>query len=247
MMNHSSSTTTGANNWPAVLSKFAPLRAIIFDLDDTLYPERDFVLSGFRAVVRWSQTSLDIPAEPGYRRLLALYESGVRGHTFNRWLAGFGHSEQSLVEQCVHVYRQHNPDIRPFDGVPRLLQDLTGEVRLGLVSDGYLAVQKRKLFALALAPYLDAVVFSDEWGRQAWKPDPRPFQAILQRLDLAAGQAIYVADNPLKDFYGARRLGLVTAMIKRPAAEYSHLQPPTPDHAPDAIIDDLTLLTQLVN
>ena len=247
MMNHSSSTTTSANNWPAVLSKTATLRAIIFDLDDTLYPERDFVLSGFRAVALYSEKTLGIPAEAGYVSLLALYESGVRGDTFNRWLATFGRPEESLVEQCVQVYRRHNPDIQPFDGVPRLLQDLAGEHRLGLVSDGYLAIQKRKLSALALAPYFDAVVFSDEWGRMAWKPSSRPFQAILQRLDLAAGQAIYVADNPLKDFYGARRLGLATIMIKRPAAEYSHLQPPTPAHAPDAIIDHLALLSQLVN
>ena len=53
-------------------------RAIVFDLDDTLYPERDYVLSGFRAIARWAAEHLRIPAEDGYRELAELFAAGVR-------------------------------------------------------------------------------------------------------------------------------------------------------------------------
>lgn len=217
-----------------------PLRwqALIFDLDDTLYPERAFVLSGLRAVAVWLAGG-DLPVqEQCFQELAALYESGVRGNTFDRWLAGRGRPA-ALAPQMVQVYREHRPDIQPFPGVPDLLARLRPRCRLGLVSDGYLAVQQRKLAALSLAGYFDAVVFSDAWGRAAWKPSTRPFEAALAQLDVAAAGAVYVADNASKDFLGARQLGMATIWLRRPGGEYAHLAPPTPAHAPDLTITSL--------
>lgn len=224
---------TEALRWPAV----------IFDLDDTLYPERAFVLSGFSAVAAWlaQQDVLD----NSYAELAALYESGVRGDTFDRWLASRG-LPPSLAPQMVQVYRAHQPVIQPFPGVPALLARLRSRCRLGLVSDGYLAVQQRKLAALGLAGYFDAVVFSDAWGRAAWKPSTRPFEEVLARLDVAAAGAAYVADNASKDFFGARQLGMAAIWLRRPGGEYAHLDPPTPAHAPDLTIASLDELEPIL-
>lgn len=222
-----------------------PLRwqAVIFDLDDTLYPERSFVLSGFRAVAAWL-TETQAVAD-GYAELAALYESGVRGDTFDRWLAGRG-LPASLAPQMVQVYRAHRPAIRPFPGVPDLLARLLPRCRLGLISDGYLAVQQGKLAALGLAGCFDAVVFSDAWGRAAWKPSTRPFEAALAQLDVAAAGAVYVADNASKDFLGARQLGMAAIWLRRPEGEYAHLAPPTPAHAPDLTIASLDELEPIL-
>ena len=225
------------NNW----------QAIVFDLDDTLYPEREFVLSGFRAVAQWAETHLGIQHDQGYADLCALYESGMRGDTFNRWLAAQGLTDEALIPQLVQVYRQHLPRLTPFPEAPDLLARLHRRYRLGLVSDGYLDVQQRKLVALGLEPYFDAVVLSDEWGRDAWKPSIKPFRAILQQLEVAAASAIYVADNPLKDFLGARQVGIFTVRIQRPDGEYARLTPPTPQHASDHTITDLTELERLLH
>lgn len=215
------------------------LQAIVFDLDDTLYPEHTFVLSGFRAVAAWTEERLGMPANQSFAELQNLFHEGVRGNTFDRWLESHGFNPNGLVPQMVRAYREHDPYIEPYPEVPALLQRLGQQYRLGLVSDGHLGVQQRKLAALNLRTYFDAVIFSDEWGRDAWKPSTKPFEVVLARLNLEGTEAVYVADNPSKDFLGARQLGMQTVRIRRPDGLYTHLEPPTPEHAPDAEIKTL--------
>lgn len=215
-------------------------RAVAFDLDDTLYPEREYVLSGFRAVAAWAHTNLNIPAEKGVDSLSRLFSEGVRGDTFNRWL--FLHQVEpkaSLIDKLVHIYRSHEPKIKPFPEVPTLLSTLKKKYRLGLISDGHLSVQQSKLNALHLASFFDAIVLSDEWGRDYWKPSTRPFEIILGKLGVEGKDAVYVGDNPLKDFLGARRLGMTAVWVRRPGGEYSHLTPPSHAHAPHSIFSSL--------
>jgi putative hydrolase of the HAD superfamily len=214
-------------------------QAILFDLDDTLYPEREYVFSGFRAVAAWAETRLGIPQAQGVKELIRLYQAGQRGRTFDVWLESHGKEQDAPVEHLVEVYREHVPTITPFPGAVELLDSLREHYRLGLVSDGYLAVQQRKLAALGLAHYFDTVVFSDAWGRAAWKPDPRPFKAILERLGgITPTLAIYVADNPEKDFVGARQLGIKTIRVCYPHGLYCDIAPKS-----DAYQADLDITT----
>ena len=216
------------------------LRAIVFDLDDTLYPERAYVLSGFRAVAVWAEERVGIPADQGFAEFCRLFEEGVRGDTFNRWLENHESNPDDWVPQMVQVYREHDPRITSYPEVPILLQRLRPRYRLGLVSDGYAEVQKRKLAALGLTSYFDVLVLSDEWGREAWKPNARPFEIVLQKLGVTGPEAVYVADNPNKDFLGARQVGMWTVRVRRPEGLYSHLEPPSPEHAPNVEIGTLS-------
>lgn len=217
-------------------------QAVIFDLDDTLYPERDYVLSGFRSVAIWAETRLGIPAAPGFAELERLFDQGVRGKTFDLWLASHHLEANRIIPELVQVYRNHEPNLAPLPEVAALLSSLKNTYQLGLLSDGYLEVQQRKLYALRLTHYFDAVVFSDEWGRDAWKPAVKPFAEILARLRTEAGASIYVGDNPTKDFLGARELGMFTIWVKLPEGLYTALEPPTPAHAPDLTLESLVEL-----
>ena len=85
----------------------------------------------------------------------------------------------------------------------------------------------------------DAIVYSDALGRNAWKPSPLPFKAVLQRLSLSGDEAIYVADNPAKDFRGARQVGMGTVRIRRPDGLHRNLEPRCPSDAPDVEITRL--------
>lgn len=219
-------------------------QAVVFDLDDTLYPEKDFVLSGFRAVANWASAQFNIEGEQAYRELSTLYKSGIRARTFDLWLENHGFTTD-LLTQMVQIYRQHTPCLTPFPATLALLPRLTVRYKLGLVSDGYLDVQRRKWQALGLNPFFDAVVFSDEFGRHAWKPNSYPFQVVLQRLAISPVHAVYIADNPLKDFIGARQIGMHTIRIKGTDGEYSHLEPPSPEYAPDETFKNLAQLETL--
>lgn len=215
-------------------------QAIVFDLDDTLYPEEAYVHSGFRAVAAWGAEHLDIPATQGYIELERLFREGVRGDTFDRWLAGHGLCSDGVVGELIRTYRGHAPAIAPFPEAPPLLERLGREHRLGLLSDGWAEVQNAKLDALGLRERFDAVVITDELGREAWKPSPRGFEVVLERLGgVAAGRTVYVSDNPAKDFLGARRAGLRSVRVRRPEGVYAALEPQTEEHAADADIERL--------
>jgi putative hydrolase of the HAD superfamily len=215
------------------------LQAIVFDLDDTLYPERDFVLSGFQAVANWGAANLGIDEDKGYQTLFKLYSEGVRNDTFDRWLAIHDVDRSDLVSQLLDIYRQHTPIVSPFPEVIELLTTLAPSYKIGLVSDGYLAVQQRKWLALGLDNFFDAVVFSDSLGRENWKPSMAPFKLVLERLNIAPEFSVYIGDNPRKDFFGARQLGMQTIQVKRAESEYGHLQPPGLEYCPHVTIDSL--------
>jgi putative hydrolase of the HAD superfamily len=219
------------------------MNAAIFDLDDTLYPERQYVLSGFRAVAEWASRNFDIPLATGLRELETLFHDGVRGNTFDRWLQAHGIGGNESVAELVRVYRSHIPVITLYPDVHPVLEQMRSQNwRLGLVSDGYADVQRRKIEALHLYDLFDAVVLSDDFGREAWKPSPRPFLAALARLAADPVHAVYVADNPSKDFIGARSIGMATIRIRRSDALYCHLEPQTSGYAADMEIAGLGVL-----
>ncbi|MCU0514788.1 MAG: HAD family hydrolase [Anaerolineae bacterium] len=221
---------------------------VVFDMDDTLYPEHDYVRSGFRAVADHAAAHLGISAAEGLAELWALFVDGVRGSTFDRWLTQHGHTDAQMVAALVTVYREHVPQLTPFADVPAVLATLHQTARIGLISDGYLAVQQRKFAALGLAEHFDSVIFTDMWGRDHWKPAMRAYEETQRRLAVPPGQAVYVGDNPLKDFYGARACGWFTIQVQRPGSEYGYHVPPSPDHAPHVIVHDFQqLLATLQN
>ena len=221
------------------------MKAVIFDLDDTLYPESAYVLSGFRAVAGWCEDTLQLPAAQALEALEDLFHQGVRGDTFDRLLGRFDQPSH-LVPEMVQVYRGHTPSIEAYPGVPSVLEQLGSRYRMGLITDGYAEVQRKKLSALGLAAFFQAIVFSDDLGRACWKPAPEPFHRALELLETEPSDAVYVGDNPTKDFLGARRAGLATIQIQWPGAEYAHLSPATPEHAPDATIPAIGDLVQIL-
>lgn len=215
-------------------------QAIVFDLDDTLYSERDYVLSGFKAVANWASENLGIDSDYGKYTLLDLYCQGVRNNTFDQWLTIHDIDQPDVIPILLNVYREHFPDITPFEESIELLKKLVTSYKIGLVSDGYLAVQQLKWRALRLDTFFDAVVFSDSLGRENWKPSTAPFRLVLEQLDVDPEFSVYIGDNPRKDFLGARQLGMSTIWLKQSDSEYGNLQPPSLEYHPDLTIDSLS-------
>ncbi|MBE9571351.1 MAG: HAD family hydrolase [Proteobacteria bacterium] len=218
------------------------LQAVVFDLDDTLYPEREFVLSGFRSVSKWVEQNTKISFADAYGQLVQFFEEDSHGHTFDRFLKDHDIWSASIVQKMVGIYRGHRPEISSFPEVLDMMARLGKRFRIGLLSDGYLDVQQRKLDALGLEHCFNAVVFSDKWGKDAWKPSPYPFNVMLEIFGVRAVQAVYVADNPVKDFLGARRAGMSSVRVRLPGGVYSKMEPETSDHMPSI---EITALGQL--
>lgn len=229
----------------AVHLRSAPWRAVAFDLDDTLYPEIEFVRSGFREVAAWSAWRLGFDAEKTLAELFGLFEGGVRGALFDSWIGDHG-LPTSLIDEMVKTYREHYPRIQPFHGVKELLTELNSRFRLGLLSDGLLAVQERKLEALGIGGHFDAVIFSDRWGRDSWKPSSRPFLALVDALGVKPEEAVYVGDNPAKDFIACRRLGMQSIWLRQSSGIYADLGPDSDAGRPDYVIESIAGIRALL-
>ena len=216
------------------------LKAIVFDLDDTLYPERQYALSGFAAVADWAEGALGIPQDQGYAELETYFNDGVRGDTFNRWLETHDGDPEQWVPEMVKRYRDHTPTLEPYPETHSVLQRLKESYRLGLITQGHGPGQQRKLEALELVDYFEEVLIMGEEDRQDWKPSQVPFERLLATLGLEGSQAAYIGDNPLKDFVGARKLGMQTVWVRRPEGEHVDDVPPGPEYYADLELPDLT-------
>lgn len=214
-------------------------RAVGFDLDDTLYPERAYVLSGFEAAARWLEVEVGLPALATLRDLAALFETGVRGDTFDRWLAAHRLPSEPYRQGMLQAYRSHRPRVTAFADVPAALNRLRAVYQLGLATEGVRAVQEAKLEAIRLGGRFNAVVILGEEERPHWKPDPWPLKHLAEALGVSPSEMVYVGDNPHKDFQAARRAGMTSVRLRRPDGLHAGEEPAAPDARPDAEVSDM--------
>lgn len=199
--------------------------AVLLDLDDTLYPEREFARGGFRAAAESLAAAVHRPADELFAICWQRFETGVRGSIFDSVLTELNVAHDATrIDELVRAYRLHEPNLVLFDDADRLLTSMASQYGLGLLTDGPADVQRRKVKALGLQRRIEAIVYSDDFGREHWKPSPIPYLELLRKLHVDPSHAVYVADNPKKDFIGARRLGLQTVRIRRPQTEHGHLE-----------------------
>lgn len=210
------------------------LRAVIFDLDDTLFMERDYAFSAFAAVAKVFEEVLGDPDESA-AEMRRLYDTEHRRRVFNtiverRGLAG----AEQLVPRMIETYRTHKPAIQLAPDAAASLTRLRADYKLGLITDGPAVMQRAKVEALRLRPRLDAIILTDELGPDRGKPDPYAFAHIAGMLGADASECFYVADNAAKDFVAPNALGWTTVQIKRPGGVYADRAPATggePQHS----------------
>ncbi len=189
-----------------------PVRGILFDLDDTLYRERRFALSGFAAVARAAADDSGVAPGDVFRSLQRALRTGARSQAFQRLCSTFGWPEQR-VEPLLEVFRTHEPRLRLPGTTLRTLATLRPAWRIGIVTNGPASIQTRKVRALGLEHIVDAVVYASEWGNGDGKPAPEPFAVAARALGVAPGRCVFVGDHPVCDIYGARRAGMRTIRI----------------------------------
>jgi putative hydrolase of the HAD superfamily len=220
-------------------------RAVVFDLDDTLYPERDYVRSGFAAVAAWVSESSGESQPSVFDELWAMFEAGVRHDTFDRWLEQRGRAGSESAAM-IEVYRRHRPRLSPYADVVPTLDRLRGKARLGLITEGFRMVQEAKLDALGLRPRFDKIVLLGEDERTDWKPSRGPFDRWLAGDGIAPEEAVYIGDNPAKDFLGARRAGWRSIRIRREDGLHRDEEPALGEGRPDREAADLRSLPSIL-
>lgn len=192
----------------------AETRAVLFDLDDTLYRERRFVLSGCAEVARVIEASHAIPAA----RTFAFRRSRFRRVGRDGLLQALC-QEMDLplreVPACVAHIRGHAPRLRlPRETIDTLRGLRADGFRLGILTNGLVSTQRRKVTALGVLPLVDAVTYGHAHAAEG-KPDHACFAAALEQLQVPAAATVFLGDHPINDIGGARRAGMRTIWLDR--------------------------------
>src|SRR3974390_1545937 len=191
-----------------------PTPGVILDLDDTLFLERDYVISGLAAVGEHLAVTRGTAEFAGVAT--GLFENGVRGTTFNQALARIGiEPTDQLIAELVGVYRRHVPVIGLLPDSARLIARLEGHY-LGVVTDGPLESQRAHARALGAHGWAELIVYTAQLGPGFGKPHELAFSMHEARTGLTGDQFTYIADNPAKDFGGPKSRGWTTVRIRRP-------------------------------
>ncbi|QFT71153.1 hypothetical protein FIU93_30470 (plasmid) [Labrenzia sp. THAF35] len=195
---------------------------IVFDLDDTLYLEREFAFSGYRFLDGWVKEREGLEGFGNACRVL--FEEGERRQIFNRALERLGHCGDShLIADLVAAYRGHPPQISLAPDAARFLERHRGP--FGLITDGPAETQNAKIVALGLDRWIENIRKTGDWPQGYGKPHPRAYEE-MEGLAAGGGPMVYVADNPAKDFVTPKARGWITVQIRRAGAVH-------PPHAKD--------------
>lgn len=218
------------------------IKGVIFDMDDTLYLERDYVKSGFRTVAR--HVSGVTEEENVFDAMWDMFEAGIRGDTFDRLLVKFPVIARCYsIKTLVEVYRSHAPDIEIMPEMRTLIHSLLKQdIALGVLSDGPLVSQQAKADALGVADLVEHVILTDALGREHWKPSPAGFELLAERMEIPHNSLVYVGDNPVKDFIAPRQLGWKAIRLRLPGQLRENEEPLDDASAPH---DEVQSISQL--
>lgn len=208
------------------------ITTVVFDLDDTLYDEIDYCRSGFAAVAQFLAALPKYPnAETIFDSLWNQFTAGNNTKTFNDALDELKIAyDDKFIRKLVEVYRNHVPVINLPTDSENVLSELFGEYTLALLTDGFLPAQRLKVRALGLEKYFKCIIYTEQLGRQHWKPSPVGFEKLIKTLNVEPENAAYIADNEQKDFIAPDKLGFLTIQIIRPTR--IHTESSEESHAP---------------
>lgn len=201
------------------------IRAVLFDLDDTLWPIVPVIKRAENLLHDWlranaptvaQRVSIEsmrarrqelMAADPVYQLDLRMLRHAVLTEAFMN--AG---EDVAMVDEAMEVFSRARNEVTPFEDVLPTLDSLRGRVALGSISNGV-----ADLHVIGMAHYFQASVAACRFGRA--KPDPAIFHAACDSLGVAPQEALYVGDDPLLDVEGAQKAGLRAAWINRQELE----------------------------
>lgn len=224
------------------------IRAVLFDLDDTLWPIVPVIKRAETLLYDWlkmhaapvtQRVTIEsmrerrqqlMASDPVYQLDLRVLRRAVLIEAFTE--AGL---DVQLVDQAMDVFSRARNEVTPFEDVLPTLERLRGRIMLGSVSNGV-----ADLHAIGMAHYFQASVAAHTTGFA--KPDTAIFHSACDALGVAPGEALYVGDDPFLDVEGAQKAGLRAAWINRPEIWQGRT---LPDHIrPDVTFGNLYELEQ---
>lgn len=215
---------------------------VCFDLDDTLYPETDFLKSGYREIAKYISSRYDIDTETVFTRMLEFFEAGtvdVFSKINDTYRIG------CPIDEYLKIYREHKPDILLSKDVRNTLSKLK-EIGciLGIITDGRSITQRNKIDALGLDEWFDNenIIISEEFGLE--KPSLANYQYFMSKYP--EHSFWYIGDNPYKDFIGPRKLNWRTAQVSSDSAIHHRRDSFEAESQPEFLVSGISQITEII-
>jgi putative hydrolase of the HAD superfamily len=229
------------------------LRAVFFDIDDTLFSTTTFA-------ARAREQSVDAMIAMGVRcdRELMIRElrevvqefSSNFEHHYDKLLsrlpleATIGLNIPLVVAAGVVAYHETKfRDLCAYDDVTEVLRILSEtDLVLGVISNGLTLKQMEKLIRLRVHLYVTptAIFVSDQMG--VAKPNPKLYRRAVDRVGVLPSEALHVGDHPINDVDAAKRAGLKTVWNRREGKHLKATSALQPDHVAFNFWDVLEIL-----
>lgn len=194
--------------------RFVTLRAIFFDLDDTLVDTYGTIPPRVSAALRVAEA---FGARQRDRAEVEAVVAAVeRGHPDRGWehlLDAIGFTERAHAAQVIEAYEAGAPALsRATEGAVEILASVAARYRVVVVTNGERSLQQAKLEAAGLLRFVDEIAAADEAG--ARKPDAQIFGYACALAGCEPPEALHVGDSPRNDVYGALRAGIRAAWVR---------------------------------
>lgn len=170
-------------------------KVLVFDLDDTLYKEIEFVSSAFNYITEflWLRNRIDISS------LAKDLIKDKRITLYDEMMLKFDISPQDFaLEKYLELYRFHYPKLNVNKNLIELLKNLKKDgFKTGLITDGRYVTQRNKLNSLQIINFFDTIIISEQTGIS--KPHPHNYKLIESKF-IESDVFYYIGDNTDKDF-----------------------------------------------
>lgn len=230
------------------------MRAVCFDLDDTLCKEIDYLKSAYKEIASYAaqkclETNVNIQAEKAYEVMFRAFENGNNAFEVLNAYLGI----DLAITDMLRIYREHVPQITLATDVRYTLEKLKSQgVLMGIVSDGRELTQWNKIRALGLTEWMDESCIIVNSSPDCFKPHSYGydrFEAAARILsDNHKLSFTYVGDNLKKDFIYPKRRGWQTICLKDDGNNI-HLQDfentPT-DALPDRVLESIKDIIDII-
>ncbi|TNJ46526.1 HAD family hydrolase [Tamlana fucoidanivorans] len=181
-------------------------KVVVFDLDDTLYQEIDFLKSAYNAIANKISKLKKVSKGCVYSDMLTWYNN--KENVFKKVLEVY--NVDLSVSDLLIMYRNHVPNVFLTPDRLDLLKSLVNKnIPIGILTDGRSTQQRNKIRALGLESFVKEVLISEEFGSE--KPSLRNYKYFENIYGDA--QYYYIADNLKKDFVTPNELNWITIRL----------------------------------
>jgi HAD superfamily hydrolase (TIGR01549 family) len=214
------------------------IKAILFDVDDTLYDREGVQDKALEIIIKklpalFKNIEMDRIRTAFYEAdmiITAEFDSGaplegLRERRSALFLKALGLPEEYAVP-ITRIYMDEYPKVKAeVPDAVATVRSLAESYKVGIVSNSFGDVQYRKLETLELISEMSCIILSDETGLR--KPDPEIFIRAALQLEINPSECLYVGDSYVNDIIGAANAGMLTCWFNREnkTIENSILQP----------------------